>query len=775
VVHDNTMTDTIRGSSGSPAQPPADAPPPLGPEDNVRLTEFARACKTAARAVVLYPPGHPAVAATLGRLVHLTSPASLPGPLRISVLAESLLLDGRAPVRPDAAIGELAHLLHAHVIGEVTVGPGGDAEAWREFLLLIGRSPDEVRAEGGVAKLWTDKGGRHIEIREIDYSEVLRERDTGEAAVWEQVIANCLQGDAFDLDERAIQALLEAAGDPERLAELVHTLDARATEGGRGGQAPRTAALLRLLQEIVKAATLRQPDRVETALQNMASTVGRLSPEMLVSILAQGSPPPGDAAAQPGANAALVDAVVSRMPDTTIAQFIARNAFSPEASLDRVAQALHTLVRDAQERERLLSLAHDEAASSPVGSMEGFEEVWENVAQKMLTSYSDKPYVSEQYAVELSGMRAKAIDVEHAGDDPRERVDGWLQALATSEVRKLDLTLVLDLLRIEPSLQHRLRLMPPVVALLEDLILVGDFDAAGELLATLLEDMRPETLPERRQIAATAVESLVGGQMLRHVITHSSTIDDGQFAKVKALCLALGDVIIRPLAEALAGEERARPRERLTDILIGFGAMGRRHVERLKTSPNPAVRRTAIYLLREFGGSDALAELTELLADSEAQVQREAVRAILRIGGERAYRVLEQALLHGTPQSREAIMQAIMLVRDERAAPLFGYILQHVDHRGQLGSIYLRAIDALGALKDPEGVAALKQALYKGEWWAPRRTAALRTAAAAALARIGTAEALGALEEASRAGPRGVRAAARAHRAGAPAARSAAR
>ena len=43
-------------------------PPPLSPEDAARITEFARACKAAARAVVLYPAAHPAIGATLGRI-----------------------------------------------------------------------------------------------------------------------------------------------------------------------------------------------------------------------------------------------------------------------------------------------------------------------------------------------------------------------------------------------------------------------------------------------------------------------------------------------------------------------------------------------------------------------------------------------------------------------------------------------------------------------------------------------------------------------------------
>src|SRR5205807_6638002 len=83
-------------------------------------------------------------------------------------------------------------------------------------------------------------------------------------------------------------------------------------------------------------------------------------------------------------------------------------------------------------------------------------------------------------------------------------------------------------------------------------------------------------------------------------------------------------------------------------------------------------------------------------------------------------------------------------------------------HRGPLSSIYLRSIELLGGLRDPEAIEPLKDALYRGEWWAPRRTAALRSAAAFALARIGTPEAMTVLDAAARSRSRSIRAAARA-------------
>ena len=56
----------------------------------VKLGEFARACKAAARAVALYPAAHPAIATTLARLVDLTSAANGSSALKITVLPTSL-------------------------------------------------------------------------------------------------------------------------------------------------------------------------------------------------------------------------------------------------------------------------------------------------------------------------------------------------------------------------------------------------------------------------------------------------------------------------------------------------------------------------------------------------------------------------------------------------------------------------------------------------------------------------------------------------------------
>ena len=117
--------------------------------------------------------------------------------------------------------------------------------------------------------------------------------------------------------------------------------------------------------------------------------------------------------------------------------------------------------------------------------------------------------------------------------------------------------------------------------------------------------------------------------MMRHVSVAPSRIRRRAYERFKALCHAIGPPVIPALAELLSSEKDARARRRLRDILVGFGAKGRESVQQLMSAPNWEVRRTAAFLLREFGGAEGLKDLIPLLTDSEPLVQREAVQGLV--------------------------------------------------------------------------------------------------------------------------------------------------
>ena len=714
---------------------------PMSNEQSAVLADFARTCKAAARSVSLYPATHPAITISLGRVVAASARLTTSGDVTLNVHPGAILIEGKAAVRPDAAIGEFAAILHDRLIGSLRIERGADAQDWHALLTLLGRAPDDLMADGGVGKAWAAGGRDHFDIREIDYAEVLRERAGGDAAQWNRIIAHCLQSDSATLDDRAIASMIETFGDPNRLRAFLDTL--QSTADGQGATiGARAAALVQLLRRALEAAGKRGSHDAERILQTVAEVAPRLTPEMMMALASE-------------------KAVVERMGDKGIAAFVANSIVSERGATERLAQAFQALVPEAERKERLLDLAQAEVAGSPLGTEGGFEDLWQSAAS-MLTSYSDQKYVSAEYGRELSDARTQAIEVDRVSDDPPERVQEWLASVSDTAVRQLDLSLLQDLLRLETDPARWQEVAIVCVAEIERRTLLGEVSDALQLTGALV---RESAEGGREGLAAPAegvLNKLAGGPLVRHIVTYLRKADETNAEPLNRLCHDIGPRIARPLAEALAVEDNNRVILRLRELLLAFGAAGRQSVERLKNSSNPAVRRMAIDLLRVFGGREALPELASMLDDADPQVQRESIRAIVQIATNDAYAVLERALVAGST-SRDTVLQELIGLRDDKAIPLLCYVLNHSAPRGKLVEVHTHIIEALGGLSaHKESTRTLRAVLHRGEWWAPYRTAALRRAAATALRRIGTPETVAVLEDAVAHGSRGVRSVARA-------------
>src|SRR5436190_7674442 len=119
--------------------------PSLDLDSTAKLTEFARACKAAARAVTLYPSSHPAIRASLSRLVDTAGRITAQGPVTLGVLPDNLLLGGSGSQKPDQAVRETGALLHDHMIGMLTMHSSPNLEGWLPFLQLLSTPIEDMR------------------------------------------------------------------------------------------------------------------------------------------------------------------------------------------------------------------------------------------------------------------------------------------------------------------------------------------------------------------------------------------------------------------------------------------------------------------------------------------------------------------------------------------------------------------------------------------------------------------------------------------------------
>jgi hypothetical protein len=571
----------------------ADVRTPLDDQMAARLAEFARACKAALRAVSLYPGGHPAIGSTLGKLTELTAALTAAGPFMLEVRPQTIHIGGAAPAKPDSAIVDLSDVLRRQLVGRLTLNPGADAESWRTLLMLLSKPPDEARADGGIGNLWATAGGPSMEIVEIDYAEVLREKQ-GDVVFADRLIAAAMSG-TLELDDSGMKLLLELVGDPSRLNVLMQQLE-KQTEGAPSSV--RVGAFLNILRGLAEYVSKTNPGQLDQTLRQVGQISGRLSAEAMLDLLAR--------RAKPEAMAGTVDvvgAMVHRMSDSAVAGFVSNSVISERGPTDRLAQAFQALVPDSDRQRQLLALAQDDVASSELGQEAAFQDLWQKV-EAMLTSYSDEKFVSDTYARELSGARARAVELDATSDDPPERVAEWIATVADASLRNLDSLLLSDLLRIEEDGARWRDIAETVIAHAEDLVRVGYIDQALQLAESVTTE--GERIEARRAPARDVLERLGRGAMMRHAAKQLRTADEASYGRLKRLAHGIGPAVIAPLAEALSAEQDARSRRRLRDILVEFGAAGRESVQQLMNAANWEVRRTAALQLRELGGGEGL-------------------------------------------------------------------------------------------------------------------------------------------------------------------------
>jgi len=734
----------------------------LEPDDETRdrlpadatatLVAFARACKSAARAVMLYPGTHPAVAAGLTAVAAAARTATASGSLSLSVTPDTLVVGRQRIVKPDAAVTELAALLHAHQVGQLIIQPETDEDLWRRFLAVLAQPPDRARLRGGLAHMWSSEGQTRIEVRRIDFNELLRERIRGDRASWDRIVTECLEGNRIALDDWTIDLISEILDRPAQIGELLDAVNQRTSSEGAGG----AQALGALLQAVAKFVGQVQPDALETVMTAIADAAARLPIATLGPLVKT---------PKTGTHASLglfVADMVRRVKDGTIADIVAAEVRGGRGTSPALADAFCGLAPDPTRRMAILNMARRSETPTEAPDAASTVSAWKT-SEEFLLAYSDEDFVSDVYDGELHRVADRAVDLDRDQTDPPDRIATWAKSVDESAVRLLDAQMLGDLLALQQDAGRWRELAEVALARVDMLVVVGDFSSATFLVGAMHHQAQYHEEPAVQAAAVAFLNQMSNAAIMRHVATHLDTTDKNTVAAAKQFCHALGMSMIGPLAEVLSREDRTRAREHLIEILLGLGSAGRQSVEQLKLSPNAAVRRTAVLLLREFGGHEALLDLESLLKDAEPHVQRDATRAIASMQSDAAFETLVRALTTGSDHARTVIIGVLSSIPNDEALPVVAYLVRTAPCRGPMWLVHERAVQRLGAIGGQMAVDALVEVMNKRVMWAPFKISVLRRLAADAIARIGTPAALDALRTAAATGMRGAKAAARRH------------
>ncbi len=382
------------------------------------------------------------------------------------------------------------------MVGEITVRSQVEMPAWRTLLDLLGSDPEDLRGRGGLARALTTAGGVGIEIAELDYSGLVTDDAAGTEASWEFVISACMQKDGIDLDEKTLRILEEIASDPARLAEFYERTE---RQPGAASTRDRAAGLLRALEGIAGLVGREDPDRLDGLYDNMAAAVSRLSPDFVTepagdrprSGLAarrhrgRGDPahhrPDGGEVRRRGGRGR---SRVHRAPGRRLPRPGAR----PEAArVGRRASLARNWSARRSPRSRI------SPASGPTSNA-------------CCSPTRTSQYISDDYDREMVRAQSHADDSDRITDDPPERIASWLTTVSDQSIRALDLQLLADLLLVVADAAERQELLQLVVSQVEELVALGDFDAAHRLVESMAALARKPEAPDAAAQVARAIE-----------------------------------------------------------------------------------------------------------------------------------------------------------------------------------------------------------------------------------------------------------------------------
>jgi HEAT repeat protein len=754
----NALKSIIQGTV-SPCM--ADVPT-LSPELCRNVSALARTLVAAARSWALYPPDHPAVRGSLERVRHSVAEAADGRPFSFGVTPDTLLIAGVPLTGRDAgAVAEAAAWLHDRDVLELTFLADVTVASLQRLLGVLSEDSRVTRQRGGPAKVWAEQADPSILLEQIDYAHLLEDREVVNPArrkddLWRAIVRSVLDR-RRPMDEATQARMLEISGDVIAIAELARDVIApHHTPDGSPMVTSQAAAVVAAYRYLLGIVDVLSPERRREVIDNLAAATANLSPHVVMQMLQA----PGDAASgsDQAESGAMLTGIVDAFDDAKVAQLLATTLAIEGQASQRLATVFDTIAPDSERKHRVMSLTRQLLREMDFGRQDQFQTLWSSM-EELLLSYNERPFVSAQYRAGLDeiGARAEQMATQALPDD----LVALIETLGQDNVRRLSVTLLIDLLKLESDPARAPELARDVAALAEDLLLAGDYDSAVAVVSALAEHAaNPRAVAY--QDCRLALDGLVSTVAFREAAALLEEMSDAEAARFAEVCRHVGPASTDALLPRFESEEATPGRQRAAAIVRAYGVRAVTRLGPLVSSNHWPAQRNAAQLLGDIGVAESVPLLQPLLRGVDARVIAAAVRALAGIKDPSAARCVHTVLRASSGEQRRAVVDALVSERDARVVPVLVRILDDSDPFGADHVIVLETLAALAQVGDDHAVPALTSLMRRKKLLARRKVRAVKTESLSALRAIRTPAAERAITEAAANGDRLLRRLARA-------------
>ena len=664
------------------------------------MLELVRALAIAWKNLAAYPPGHPALVASLA-LAHqrLQELLAASGAVTFGIASDGLVAAQEKLTSSHAR--DLARALYLREAALLRLEPGLQPAELESLLRAMSASAargetrplSEELAAGGVT---------HIRVETVDFSQVrLTDETRGGPAprsLWDDVLRTILAGHVLSAEGRRRVDSGEAAsalGIASVLGEIIGGVGAAGAPATAGASAPAStsapagpgkedpAARARLGARVAQAAGRAfqgTPSERVLAANQVAELVRALPPDLREMIIAT--------------------ALKTLASDETAAEALA--ALAGGLTPDTVLQALQRIKNEVPLSSHALRLMHalSEAAPSPrlrqVQPPDAalLAELSVLFREDDIDRYNPEEHQSllEAAAIEVPVL-VTAQEIPELGDRLETVTDDALaERMAQTSV---------ELLIRFGGQEGTDRLLARTDGLFRSLLSGGRL----ELATTLAEDLRriadATARAEVRAQLGEALGRMATSESVAAMLDAFTRGGSASSAVARRLLDALGHEGARGFLLALAEEKDKSRRRRILDLLVSLGPVIAEPARELLDDERWYVVRNMIVLLQRVGERSALADVRRAAGHHDLRVRLEAIKWLLADDPEVPRDLLEKAINDPDLKLAEA---AIVLAGSygikEAADPLLA-IVDGYDLLGKRRTLRVKALKALGDLGDP--------------------------------------------------------------------------
>jgi len=717
----------------------------------------ARSLLVGVRNWSLYPPEHPAVAASVERLCEAIRQSSIGAAFGIGITPDVLLIDGVAPPQTEGPIAEAAALLHDRDLLHITFLGEVSYDGVTRLLRLLNMEAGERRRRGGPVKIWETDGHTSLILEQLDYEKLLARSEADVPAparrdeLWRSIVMTMSGSQKAVFDERAQQRMLDISGSPVDIGDLAtEVMLPKCAVDGSPMITSQAAAILLAFRHLTNIVSVMSPERLPAVLSNLAIAAGQLDTQVVMQMMQT----PDDA----GAAVAIVSGMAAAFDDDKVAQLLATALALEGRASDRLATIFNTIAPDDDRKRRVLTMTRNMLSETDFGKSGQFQVLWTS-AEELLISYNDAPFVSEGYRNALDGVGGRAERL--AATELPADLPEWLDTLGQESVRSLSVMLLIDLLSIEQDPGRAAEISHDMAALAEDLLLSGAYEDA-RVVTRALADRAGAPAAIGYQACRQALDQLAGSSAMLETGQLLGDLDLPELEKVQAIVKIVGPATIDALKPVLMSEQENSGFERASELVVGFRRQAINRLASLVEDGRWFVQRNAAQLLGRIGSVECVPLLQPLLRRSDPRVARAAVSALGVIPDPAAARAIHTILRSATGEVRAAVIDALVGDRDARVVPMLARIVGESEALGKDHVVVLETLTALGAVGSDDGVVPIATAIQVRSFWQRKKTRAIKQHGVDALARIGSDRANAALEEAATTGDRQLKPLARA-------------